>query len=332
MTPTPDAARRGRPTATARSMLVALATALGLAGCGSGDPAEEFRPTRLVAFGDEATLMTPEGLKFSIDYYDNDASTIDCRKYPLWVQSVASAYGLTFAECNPDGKTVNAFMRAKVGATVSDLRVQWLDYLQNDAPSDRDVVTVMLGVADVLEVYAQYPTVSSDELKNELVTRGESLARGVNELVARGPRVIMVTPIDIGKSPYALAEKALHTDTDRAKLLTDLVEAFIRGVRLNIVNDGHKVGLVFGDQETQFMVGNPGGYGLKNVKQPACVNAAPYPDTSALPLLACSSASGDLVEGATGTNYLWADTLRFGPTGQARLGNIAVDRAKDNPF
>ena len=332
MTPTPDAARRWRPTAAARSMLAALATAVGLAGCGSGDPAEEFRPTRLVAFGDESTLMTPEGLKFSIDYYDTDTATIDCKKYPIWVQSVASAYGLTFAECNPDGKTVNAFMRAKVGATVSDLRAQWLDYLQNDAPNDRDVVTVMLGVADVLEVYAQYPTVSSDDLKNELEARGRNLALGVNQVTDYGPRVILITPIDIGKSPFALAEKALHTDTDRAKLLTDFVNAFIRGVRLNIVNDGHKVGMVFGDQETQFMVSNPGGYGLRNVTLPACVDAAPYPDTSPLPLLGCSSASGDLVTDATGTNFLWADTLRFGPTGQARLANIAVNRAKNNPF
>jgi lysophospholipase L1-like esterase len=321
-------------TATIRRGAAVLAALLGLAACDGGDPVREFRPTRFVAFGDESTLIEGgalAGRKYTVNFVD-EAGTLDCTRYPIWSQQLATNFGFVFAECNPNGVTPNAQMRAVRGARVQDLRGQLADYITNDAPNEFDLVTVMVGMNDVLELYAQYPTRTEADITAELTARGENLARGINEVVRFGPRVVALTVADIGVSPYALAEALRTGDAGRPALLTRLVDAFNQGMRLEILNDGRKIGLVFAQEEVANMVSNPSGYGLTNVLRPACADVVEPPDTSSLPLLACTNAAGSLVEGASPTTWLWADTLRLGPTGQARLGSIAITRARNNPF
>lgn len=321
-------------TATIRRGALLLAALLGLAACDGGDPVREFRPTRFIAFGDESTLIEGEALagrKYTVNYVD-DAGALDCTRYPIWSQQLATNFGFVFAECNPNGLPVTAQMRAVRGARVQDLRDQLADYILNSAPNDLDLVTVMVGQNDVLDLYAQYPTRTEADITAELKTRGENLARAINEVVRYGPRVVALTVPDIGVSPYALAEALRTGDAGRPALLTRLVDAFNSGMRLEILNDGRKIGLVFAQEEVQNMVSSPSSYGLTNVLQPACAGVAEPPDTSSLPLLTCTNAAGSLVEGASATTWLWADTLRLGPTGQARLGSIAITRARNNPF
>jgi lysophospholipase L1-like esterase len=324
---TPSATTRRWATA-AGSLLAAL---IGLAACDGGEPVEDFEPTRLIAFGDESTLITANGRKFSINYVDSEG-TLDCTRYPVWVQSVATNYGMVFPQCNPGDRTPAAQMRAIQGATVADLRGQLIDFLANDAPGNRDLVTVMVGANDVLELYRRYPELSEEQITAELETRGRRLAAAINRVVEDGPRVIAMTVPDISYSPYARAERAAHTDIDRAQLLRRLVSAFNRGLRLDILNDGRKIGLVFADAAVEDMVVDFPDYGLRNPLEAACANAAVPPVTTALPLLECTNASEDLVADASPTTWLWADTLRLGPTGQARLGSLAVSRANNNPF
>lgn len=308
-----------------------LVAAVGLAACDGGEIIDEFRPTRLTAFGDEWTMLTAEGRRFGINFVD-DEDTLVCGSYPVWVQSVTSYYGLVFAECNPNGRDVTAQMRAIPGARVEDLRGQLLDFLENDSPGDRDMVTVMVGTNDVLELYARFPELTEDQITAELEARGRRLAQAINRVADAGPRVIALTVPDIGYSPFALAERLAHNDTDRARLLRNMVSAFNGGMRLEIRNDGRQIGLVFADDEVENMATSPSSYGLRNVTAAACADAATPPDTNPLPLLGCTNAAEDLVEGASATTWLWADTLRLAPTGQARLGRIAVDRAQNNPF
>ncbi|NWG74521.1 MAG: esterase [Rubrivivax sp.] len=321
-------------TATMRRGALLLAALLGLAACDGGDPVREFRPTRFIAFGDESTLIEGgalAGRKYTVNDVD-DTGAVDCTRYPIWSQQLATNFGFVFAECNPNGLPVTAQMRAVRGARVQDLRDQLADYILNSAPNDLDLVTVMVGMNDVLELYAQYPARTEADITAELKVRGENLARAINEVVRYGPRVVALTVADIGLSPYALAEAVRTGDPGRPALLTRLVSAFNSGMRLEILNDGRKIGLVFAQEEVANMVSNPSGYGLTNVLQPACAGAAEPPDTSPLPLLDCTDAAGSLVEGASATTWLWADTLRLGPTGQARLGSIAITRARNNPF
>lgn len=323
-------------TATIRRGALLLATLLGLAACDGGDPVREFRPTRFVAFGDESTLIEGgalAGRKYTVNYVDvAGAGALDCTRHPIWSQQLATNFGFVFAECNPNGLPVTAQMRAVRGARVQDLRDQLADYILNSAPNDLDLVTVMVGMNDVLELYAQYPARTEADITAELRVRGENLARAINEVVRYGPRVVALTVPDIGVSPYALAEAVRTGDPGRPELLTRLVGAFNSGMRLEILNDGRKIGLVFAQEEVANMVSDPSGYGLTNVLRPACADVAEPPDTSSLPLLSCTNAAGSLVEGASATTWLWADALRLGPTGQARLGSIAITRARNNPF
>lgn len=311
-----------------------LAALLGLAACDGGDPVREFRPTRFIAFGDESTLIEGgafAGRKYGVNYVD-EAGALDCTRHPVWAQQLATNFGFVFAECNPAGLAVTAQMRAVRGARVQDLRGQLADYIANSAPNDLDLVTVMVGMNDVLELYAQYPARTEADISAELRARGENLARGINEVVRYGPRVVALTVPDIGVSPYARAEAIRSGDAGRPALLTRLVGAFNSGMRLEILNDGRKIGLVFAQEEISLMFFNASSYGLRNVLDPACRDIATPPDTASLPLLACTNAADRLAEGASATTWLWADTLRLGPTAQARLGSLAITRARNNPF
>lgn len=142
----------------------------------------------------------------------------------------------------------------------------------------------------------------------------------VNRLVAAGARVIVSTTPDVGLTPYALAEKAAHTDTDRAALLTTLTSEFNAGLRTTVLNDGRYVGLVLADEMVQAMTISPSSFGLGNIKDAACAVALPD----------CTTAT--LVSSADAATWLWADDLRMAFNAQNRLGILAINRARNNPF
>jgi len=125
---------------------------------------------------------------------------------------------------------------------------------------------------------------------------------------------------DVGLTPYALAQRAQHTDIDRAALLTQLTFQLNAGMRVRILNDGRYIGLVLGDEMTQAMVDQPGSFALTNVGTGVC----------ATPLPLCSTAT--LVPGGNSLTYLWADDLRLAYTGHQYLTTLADTRARNNPF
>src|SRR4051812_31191165 len=88
--------------------LAAFAAGL-LTACGGGTSQyDPFVPGRVLAFGDENSVIDSQGRKYSIngvkDTLDENGQTvsaIDCTALQNWAQSVASHYGFVFAECNP---------------------------------------------------------------------------------------------------------------------------------------------------------------------------------------------------------------------------------------
>lgn len=306
--------------------LAAVAMAALLAACGGGTTSSRtYKPERVIAFGDETSALTAGGRKFAVNALDA-ADAIDCAANPLWVQTVAAAFGYVFAECNPSNSTeVKALMRAAVAAKADDVRLQidaQIARTDNGGLRATDLVTVLAGANDVLELYAQFPGRSEAELSAELRARGERLAAQVNRLVNLGARVIVSTVPDMGVTPFAVAEKAAKTDTDRAALLTRLTAAFNGRVRVNILNDGRFIGLVLADETVQTMSAFPASFGLVNATLGACAVALPDCTTKTLVAEAAGSALA----------YLWADSTRLGTPGQAQLGNVAATRALNNPF
>ena len=304
-----------------RQWCAVLATAAALASCGGGTAQyEPFQPGRVLAFGDENSVLTDSGRKYSVNALD-DSGAIACATEPLWIQSVANNYGFVFAQCNPAASTsVQAVTRASAGARVADLAGQIDAQVAQGALTDTDLVMVLVGAHDILDQYATFPAQSEAQITETLRARGEQLAAQVNRLVDLGARVIVSTVPDLGVTPYALAQKAAHTDVDRAALLSRLTAAFNGRMRVNILNDGRFVGLVLADELIQAMVRSPSFYALANVTEAACTVALPD----------CTAST--LVSGATSTGYLWADDLHLAYGGQFRLGSLALARARGNPF
>ncbi|MDZ7812743.1 MAG: esterase [Ideonella sp.] len=307
---------------TAPLAVLALSGAL-LAGCGGGtSQVDQFRATRLLSFGDELNLLTADGKKYSVNAL-GDADALLCGNNPLWVQSVAAYYGLTFAQCNTNNATdLKAVTLATVGAGVADFQTQVDAFQAGNAFTNTDLITVFVGPHDVRAAYAKFPAQSEAALVAELKAKGEALAVRVNALTALGPRVLVSTAMDVAVTPWALAEKAAHTDTDRAALLSRLTDAFNLAMRLKLVNDGSKIGLLLADDLSRSMSSERtrGAFGIANSTVAACSTALPNCTTKTM------------VTGASASTYLWADDTRPGYLFHTNLARQATTRLSNLPF
>jgi lysophospholipase L1-like esterase len=316
-----------------------LAAALLLASCG-GDtsPVSEFHPTRFIAFGDETSSIIDidgnfNGHKFSVNGTASISdTTIDCRQHPIWLQTLTAAFGtFIFPTCNPAGSAVfdpvNR-IRATVGARAADLATQIDAQIAESALGDGDMVTVLVGANDVLSQYARYPDTSEVEITTNVEAAGTLVGREVNRLADTGAKVIISTIPDVGLSPYALAEKFGHIDTDRQALIQRLVEKFNTALKLQIDNDGKKIGLVLLDEAVRQVVKFPGTHGIQNGTLPVCdLSKSQLTPPS---ILDCTAFT--LIINGTGAAFLWADDRHLSSGGQLMLGNLASSRARNNPF
>jgi lysophospholipase L1-like esterase len=316
---------------------IAVAAAAMLApGCGGGEPTSHFQATRVIAFGDESSLIVDtagdaNGRKYSVNATISDVDqTIVCGSNPIWIQSVALLYGLVFPECNngttPADSPVSR-IRAALGARAADLGSQ-IDAQQADSPIGAgDLVTVMVGANDILALYAQYPAVSEAELVVEAEAAGAETGRQVNRLTDLGAKVLLATIFDMGVTPFGVAERNANTDTDRAALLTRLSFRYNAEMRATIVNDGRKIGLILMDEFVTEAATVAGFGGFTNTTQGVCdLNKSTFVPPSALDCTAQTFVD-------TGTAlFFWADDRHLSATAQSSFGTLAINRAQNNPF
>lgn len=299
-----------------------------LASCGGGDPVVEFDPVRVLAFGDENSVLTGDGHKYTVNTLveTDGVKALDCAVNGIWVQRLAAGYGLVFPECNPDEVAdPPGRIYAAPDAKVAELADQVDQHLATDTFSGRDLVTMMVGQHDVLELYALYPGTAKSELLAEARERGLALADQVVRVAAAGGKVLISTVVDIGQSPFALAENESTGDDTRAQLLRDLVDKFNEGLRVGIANeDGSQVAIMLTHELVQTMVKFPSNYGLSNVTEAVCD-----------PALAASvelCTTDTLVTDGTAFDHLWADGTHLSPAGHSRVGSLAASRTRANPF
>lgn len=305
-------------------LMGAVALAVAMAGCGGGGgQIEPFKPTRILSFGDESSVITATGKKYTVNAVNDTTGAIDCASNPLWNQALASTFGLVFAECNPTSVAApTGKIYAQPGAKVADVKTQIDGHLALSGVDSKTLITVLAGANDVLELYAQYPALSENTLKAEAAARGRLLAAQINRLADAGGRIILPTLPDMGLTPFAIKENTAKADPNRAKLLTSLTAAFNSELTLKVTLDGRQLGVVFGDELIQTLVKFASGYGYTNVVDGACLSTSPVPD--------CTSKT--LVTDATTTTWLWANDTLLSPAGHNRLGSIAQTRALSNPF
>jgi len=323
-----------------RAFGAVLGAACLLVGCGGGASRVAFVPLRLIVLGDETSVLNSDGSKYSVNALNAvDNSLLDCKGNPLWVQLLASAYGLTFSECPNGTAPVTALIFAVAGAQVSgtDGIAAQIDRVGGFV--EKDLVTVLAGANDIFAQYAliksgSQPEGSCTEPPNTTCTgamavvhaTGEALAAQVNHIADLGGKVLISTVPDLGLTPFARSEEALTPG--RAATLSRLTKEFNVRLRLNIINDGRRSGLLLIDETVQAVVKTPLSYGLVNVKDAVCIAGLAPTECTTLTLVTAPP----LFPPASASNYLWANDRLFSSSGHALLGNLAYSRSSNNPF
>jgi outer membrane lipase/esterase len=311
--------------AASRAGLLASAALLSalLAACGGGEQAQSFNAGRVIAFGDELSVLNADGSKYTVNALASGSTTqLDCAINPIWVQTLAANFGLVFPQCPGSIADPQSRIYAAVGAGVADISAQIDHHLASGGFASNDLVTVLAGANDVVAQFSQYPAVGADQLRANLAASGAALAAQVNRIAGYGAKVVIVTVPDIGLTPFAGDRSAGSTDGNPA-LLTRLTTAFNDALLSNLINDGHKIGLVQLDEylkavDTSVRNGNTSAF--SNTQLAACAVALP----------ACTT--NTLVADAVNASWLWADGRHLGPNGHAGLASLAVTRARNNPF
>lgn len=304
-----------------RHAALAASLAVLLAACGGGvGQIDPFQPTRLLAFGDELSVLQPDGRKYAINGMNTDATAIDCEVHPLWIQTVATLYSMKFSQCQGTATEAKAVTRAVAGATVAGVTAQIDAQVAGGGLNAKDLVLVMAGMNDIKQIYEARTAADTEAtLIARAQERGKAMADQVNRMVGLGAKVIVSTAPDLGITPWGESK-----GTADAGLLKRLSAAFNGRLRVNIINDGRYVGLVLADEMLQSAVQVPSAFGLVDVDRAACRATAVLPG--------CNNASSSLVEGASALTWLWADDLRFGVVAHQQLGSQAAARAQTNPF
>ena len=299
-----------------------LACAALLASCGGGQPGQRFYASRIIAFGDEFSYMGNDGRKYTINALVSGSTTaLDCTSNPIWVQSLAAAYGLVFPQCRGAVDDPASRIYAVNGAVVDDLSGQIDTQILNGGFNGTDLVTVLVGANDVLAEFAKYPNVGEAQLLAELDASGTALAAQVNRIASLGAKVLISTIPDMGLTPFA-GDRSVGSTDGNPPLLTRLSTRFNDALLAHLTNDGSKIGLIQLDEFLQATdratVQGQGQYS----------NTTLFTCTVALPACTTNTLAADSIN----ATWLWADIRHLTPSGQGNLASLALTRAQNNPF
>lgn len=336
--------RSSRPS-TARAALAALVLgSAGLASCGGGAQVQTFAATRVIALGDESSVINPDGSKYTHNAVVFDATTtpptpttaLDCVSSPLWIQTVATSYGLVFPQCNPAAVAApTSRIYAFNGAKVADLAGQIDQHLASGGFEASDLVTVMIGPNDIVAQFAQYPAVGEAQLADALAQAGKDAAAQVNRIADLGAKVLISTVPDMGLTPFAGDRSAGSTNTAPG-VLSRLSLRFNDALLANLRNDGRSIGLVQLDGYLKAVdrARANGGGSFVNTTLASCLPSAPLPSctTQTLGTDAAAIPTPTNPSNASAVTWLWADATHLSAGGQLNFGALAVTRARNNPF
>lgn len=341
MTAVTDFLRRLRAPARALGAVAVLA----LAACGGGDRVSDFEPSRVIVFGDEASMIPANGYRYTVNGFttttDNtttpptSTTAFDCQVNPVWVQFVAARAGFGFptpAAADPMGCAyagdTSALNLAQPDATVAGVTAQIDAFLAGDSFSPTDLVTVYVGLHDVKAMFEAGVTPETCEydvdhpgsagaVASLARQRGEQLATQINRIArnGQGGRVLFVNVPSLASAPYG---RALSSADQTC--LGNLATAFNAGMRTTVIQDGRYVGLVQLDERIGAALN--GAFGFENLSDAVCATALPDCTTDTL-----TPADADYL------TYLWADDIHFGAVMHRVFGELAVNRAfSTNPF
>ena len=293
-----------------------------LAACGGESVESEFRPSRVVAFGDASADAGQRGTRYTV----NNGGVI-------WTEQLAARYGLAIAP-SATGGTSYAIGSARVtarpdasGSAATPTVTEQIDaFLGAGAPADGDLIVVSAGTADIIaEVAALNAAAQTQAATTANVQQaGRDLGAQVQRLVDAGAsHILVVGPYNLGRSPWAAA-------SGNAAYLQDLSTQFNNELLISIVDLGGKV--LYADAALHFnlVTANPAAYGFTDVGSVLCtsVDAGAGIGIGAGQVNSALCNAGTLSGGPTGTT-LFADPVYFTPAGHGSFGNYAFDRLRE---
>ncbi|HEX6707524.1 MAG TPA: hypothetical protein VF169_22390 [Albitalea sp.] len=312
-----------------------IAAAL-LASCGGGEQVERFHAARVIAFGDETSVIEIDHTKYTINSLaapttDVPSPTIDCTQFPIWVQVVASGYGVPFPQCPGNATSAPSLIKATANAcavsssgpactSAADVGAQVDNFLLSDSFGGKDLVTVLAGENDIWALYNQVVagTLTQGAAESQAEAAGTALAGVVNRIAQAGGKVLIATMADQSLTP------AGRGDAARVASLHQLTARFNSRLRVGLINDGRMIGLVLHDESVNSLANTA----TFNSTDPACDDA--HVDN----VRTCTSQTLRVKDGVTASpsTWLWADRRHLSPAGQSNLGSLALTRASNNPF
>ena len=298
-----------------RRVLLALAPAalLALAACDSSTIESQFRPTRIVAFGDALSDMGQTGAgatgrRYMIDNSDR-----------LWLRQVGISYEVASVAAVRFGGGVYATGNARVNADpdaagnpdTPTIKEQIDAFLAAGGPRADDLVTLQGGISDVFYQVEQHRSGAQTREQMLANVRQAALdfAAQARRLAGAGAKHIVVMGMyDLSITPWGIS-------TQIQPVVSEASRMFNETVLVDLVQEGEN--MLFVDTALLFnlMVNNRIGYGFDTVTEAACGQVSAYQCTTA-----------NLPAGANQDKYLWADALYPTLAAHARLGDFTYTR------
>jgi outer membrane lipase/esterase len=317
-----------------RALLVlAPASALLLAACGSGTIESQFTPTRVVTFGDGLSDMG----QTSNDAVANARYTVNDKSVNVWVQQLAFDYGLlTNFIPQVSGGTAYATGNARVavrpdaaGNASTPTVTQQIDtFLATGSLGANDLPVVSGGTADIIAEMAKVRagTETSDQMIANVKAAGTALGGQVRRLVQAGAAHVLVVGVyDLSKTPWGTA-------IGQAALLNQASTQFNDQLLLSIVDLGANVLYVDAALFFNLMVSSPGSYGLNDATTVVCTSLDTGPgigigaDVSQINSARCTSST--IFNSLNFGLYAWADFVYPTPTIHRQFGDYVYNRIR----
>ncbi len=289
----------GRHT-TRAALALTLSSSLLLAACGSGSTVEPFSPTpsssRMTSFGDGLSDLGQTGGRFTV----NDGSV------NIWVEKVASSYGLPLA-ASANGGLGYARGGSRINTGANSIADQISAHLAAGAIGEKDLLIVDAGVSELAALAAANPT-DDAALKTAADAAGRALAVQVIRLTAAGGKyVVIANALDMGKTPFATAQ-------NRVAGLTAATRAFNDGLKIGLANVTNSVLLIDNEAYVNALYGTA-----------ASANNTTAACPSNVATTACTPANASTSYGV----FLFADDRHLTPNAHRLMGDNAYNRIKN---
>jgi phospholipase/lecithinase/hemolysin len=306
-----------------RRVLLALAPAalLALAACGGGTIESQFKPTRMVVFGDALSDEGNTGKHYSV----NDGTA-------TWVKLMALDYAVALSPSaggGTDYATGNARVALEPDAagigTTPTVKDQVDAFLAaNSSFTATDLVVINGGISDIIVQMQAYRagTITQDQMIANIQQAGHDLATQAKRIVASGASHVVVLGVpDLKATPWAV-------QIGEQPLLSTASTDFNNALLVDLVDYGDKMLYIDTALLFNLMASSPASYGMTNGADVVCTSVDPGPGigiganqvNSAL----CTPAT--IVAGANYSQYLWADAIYPTPQAHSRLADYTFSR------